>query len=83
MPYRSVSHYHALLAELVRRGGRVTYQQFMRRYGLAYDYDGFAHAVWKARTLGLVKPGAVGKGQPIVADEAATCPCCGRRLRKY
>lgn len=70
-----MSAYQILIAELAKHGS-VTYAQLLRRHP-AYDMDHFAHAVWKAKRLGLATKDK-GRGAPIVAVGA--CPCCERKL---
>lgn len=70
--------YQLLITELARHG-RTTYAALLRRYGHIYEFDHFAHAVRKARKLGIVTPDG-GKGKPIVLTAGAVCACCGRKL---
>ena len=66
-----------LIRELIRGGGRTTYDTLMRRHGDDYRLDDFVHAVHRARKAGIVVDDA-GRGKPIIAK--GDCPCCGRKL---
>lgn len=70
------SHFAALMHELAAHG-ETTYDALLARYDdpMQYSYDGFVHAVHKARRLGLVRR----EGRSTIIASGC-CPTCGRAL---
>lgn len=73
---RGLTHYQALLRELVQHG-RVTYAELCARYP-DFSLNGFRQAVRVACADGVAR--LEHRGRRAIIEAGGACPCCGRAL---